>query len=83
MADCADVVLGYLDRSNFLAGCDGHDTGGAPGAVSFLKAASSSCTRVKTHNFGWAAAVPGSVTFLKAPLWVRGKVGQLQRVLGS
>ena len=37
---------------------------------------------MKTHNFGWAAAVPGSVTFLKAPLWVRGEVGQLQRVLG-
>ena len=26
--------------------------------------------------------MPGSVTFLKAPLWVRGEVGQLQRVLG-
>ena len=83
MADCADVGLGALDRSNFWADCGGHDAGGAPGAVSFLKAASRSsslplvlpCTRVKTHNFGWAAAVPGSVTFLKAPLWVRGEVG--------
>nr|XP_045090269.1 uncharacterized protein LOC109783479 [Aegilops tauschii subsp. strangulata] len=25
------------------------------------------------HSFGWAAAVPGSVTFLKAPLWVFGE----------
>ena len=73
MADRADVGLGALDRSNLLAGCGGHDTGGAPGAVSFLKAALG--PRVKTHNFGWAAAVPGPVTFLKAPLWVRGEVG--------
>ena len=90
MADCADVGLGYLDRSNFLAGCGGHDAGGAPGVVSFLKTASISISLflvLPLHSGEnpqlWLGGGCARLRhLLEGDALGPREVGQLQRVLG-